>query len=113
MKLLTQLAFVAAILSSVVGCSTDKQFTTRLPPPDEFNTYFQRYKELPGEKIMVVAVDPGQDNWAFAFDDSKDSLQDAAKNAAIKCDTARKKFNVFSKGKIFAINNDVVYYDNF
>ena len=71
-----------------------------------------KYKELPGQKVMAVAVDPGG-RWAFGFDHSRTSLQEAAENAAKKCDDARKDFKVFSKARIFAINDEVVYYDEF
>ena len=67
---------------------------------------------------MVVAVDPiplgitREPNWAFGYDDSRATLEEAAKNAAIKCDKARKKHKVFAKGKIFAINDEVIYYND-
>jgi hypothetical protein len=74
------------------------------------NPIFLRYKELPGNKVFVVAVDPtGQ--WAFGYDHGRETLQEAAENAAIKCDKAREKHQVFNKVKLFAVNNEIVYYN--
>lgn len=113
MKLLIKLTLLSALFFTVFGCaSTGEKFETRLSPPDELNLVFQRYKEMPGEKVMVIAVDPGG-RWAFGFDHSQDSLEEAAHNAAVKCDTAREQFGVFSKGKLFSVNDKVVYYDQF
>lgn len=109
MKPLVKLTLLATLLSSLFGCAS-ANYETRLPPPDAFNPTFLSYKELPGEKVMVVAVDPTGE-WAFAYDDNRATLKEAAINAAIKCDKARDKFQVFAKGRIFAINNDIVYYD--
>ena len=110
MKQLAKLTLLVVILSSIFGCATSSEkFETRLPPPEAFNPVFLQYKEFPGQKVMVVAIDPGE-HWAFGFDHSQDSLEDAARNAAIKCDKAREKFKVFTKAKIFAINDEVVYY---
>lgn len=113
MKLLMKFALLAVLLSSVFGCATSgEKFEARLTPPDSFNPIFLRYKELPGEKVLVVAIDPGG-RWAFGYDHGQASLQEAAENAAIKCDKARKKFKVFTKAKIFAINDEVVYNNEF
>lgn len=113
MKLLIKSVLLVALLATVFGCaSSGDKFEARLAPPDEFNLQFQQYKQLPGEKAMVIAVDPGG-RWAFGFDHSQNSLEEAAKNAAIKCDAAREKFKVFSKGKLFAMNDEVVYYDEY
>jgi hypothetical protein len=113
MKLLIKLSVLSALLVSLFGCaSTDGGFETRLAPPEDFNPTFLEYKKLPGEKVMVIAVDPGE-HWAFGYDHSRASLQEAAENAAFKCDEARKKHQVYTKAKIFAVNNDIVYYDQF
>ena len=113
MKLLMKFALLAILFSSVFGCATSgEKFEARLAPPDAFNPIFLRYQEFPDEKVLVVAVDPGG-RWAFGFDHGRDNLQTAAKNAAVKCDKARKKFKVFTKAKIFAINDDVVYNNEF
>jgi hypothetical protein len=113
MKLFIKFALLATLLSTVFGCATSggDKFEARLAPPDSFNAIFMRYKEKPGEKVIVVAVDPGG-RWAYGYDHGKGSLEEAAKNAAFKCDRARKEHNVFTKAKIFAINDEVVYYDN-
>jgi hypothetical protein len=112
MKLFIKFVLLAAVFSAVFGCATsDTSFEARLTPPQEFNPYFLKYKELPGEKVMVVAVDPGG-YWAYAYDHSRSTLLEAAENAAIKCDKARKQNQVFTKAKIFAINDEVVYYNN-
>lgn len=112
MKLFAKFALLAVILSTVFGCATSgEKFEARLEPPQEFNPYYLKYKEMPGQKVMVVAVDPGG-YWAYAYDHSRSTLREAAENAAIKCDKARKDNNVFTKAKIFAINDEVVYYNN-
>ena len=111
MKKLLSLLLLSIVLSVVSGCATNGEYETRLPPPDAFNPVFLRYQELPGEKIMVVAIDLSG-NWAFGYDHSRETLQDAAETAAIKCDKAREKHKVFNKAKLFAVNNEVVYYNN-
>lgn len=110
MKTFVKIAVFAALLATAFGCASG-DYETRLRPPDEINPVFMRYKELPGQKVFVVAVDPtGQ--WAFGYDHGRDTLEEAARNAAVKCDKAREKHKVFSKAKLFAVNNEVVYYDN-
>jgi hypothetical protein len=112
MKLFFKALILAVAVTALFGCSTmtDEQYETRLQPPESFNPIFLRYKELPGQKVIVVAVDPGG-HWAFGFDHGRDTLQEAAENAALKCDTAREKHKVYTKAKIFALNDDVIYYD--
>jgi hypothetical protein len=111
MKMFLKFALLAVIFSSVFGCATsDTDFQTHLQMPESFNPIFHRYKALPEEKVLVVAVDPGG-RWAFGYDHSRESLEEAAMNAAIKCDKARKKHNVFTEGTIFAVNDDVIYND--
>ena len=110
MKSLVKIILLSILLSSVYGCaSSGKKFETRLAPPEAFNPTFLKYKELPGQKVMVVAVDPtGQ--WAFGYDYNRATLEEAAQNAAVKCDKARDKHEVFTTGKLFAVNDEVVYY---
>jgi len=111
MKAFIKLAVLSALLSVVYGCaSSGDKFETRIPPPDAINSVFMRYKELPGEKVFVVAVDPNG-RWTFGYDVNRATLEEAARNAAVKCDEARKKYRVFSKAKLFAVNNEVVYYN--
>lgn len=109
MKALLKIAILSVLLSAVYGC-VGGTYEARRPPPDALNPVFLRYKELSGQKVFVIAVDPtGQ--WAFGYDHNRTNLQEAAQNAAVKCDKARKKHQVFAKAKLFAINNDIVYYD--
>ncbi|NOU36543.1 MAG: hypothetical protein HOO88_07215 [Kiritimatiellaceae bacterium] len=109
MKTLIRFALLSALLATVCGCAS-KTYETRLAPPTAFNPVFLQYKELPGQKVMVLAVDPnGQ--WAFGYDHSRTTLAEAAENAAIKCDKARKKHLVFTKAKLFAVNDEIVYYN--
>ncbi|MGE4489396.1 MAG: hypothetical protein AB7E95_07635 [Kiritimatiellales bacterium] len=111
MKKLVQLSVLSLIFLSLFGCaSSGDKFETRLPPPDAMNPVFAKYKDLPGEKVFVIAVDPGG-YWAFGYDHSKNSLEEAARSAAKKCDEARKKYNVINKAKLFAVNNEVVYFN--
>jgi len=98
------------LLGSIFGCATQDEIETRLPPPDAFNPTFLKYKALDGEKVMVVAIDLGG-NWAFGYDHSRNTLREAAESAAVKCDTQREKHSVFAKGKLFAVNDEIVYYD--
>jgi len=112
MKKLIHLLLLSVLLSVIFGCATtDDKYETLLRPPDAFNPVYLRYQELEGEKIMVVAIDMGG-HWAFGYDHDRDTLAEAAENAAIKCDKARKKHKVFTKAKLFAVNDEVVYYDN-
>ena len=117
MKPFIKFVLLSAILTTLCGC-TSADYQHHYPPPDAFSPVFLRYKEMPGQKVMVVAIDPvplGVDrepNWAFGYDDSRATLEEAAENAAIKCDKARKKHKVFVKGTIFAINDEVVYYND-
>lgn len=106
-----KLILLSILLITICGCATtEDKYETRLRPPDAFNPVWMRYEELPGEKVMVVAIDMGG-NWAFGYDYNRDSLADAAEAAALKCDKKRKRHKVFTKAKLFAVNNDVVYYD--
>jgi len=111
MKALLKFALLTSILSLVYGCASMEDYEARLRPPDALNPIFLRYKELAGQKVFVVAVDP-TGNWAFGYDHGRDTLEEAAQNAAVKCDKAREKYQVFNKAKLFAINDEVVYYDN-
>ena len=110
MKKLLQLLLMLIAFGALCGCATSS-YQTRLDPPDAFNPVFYRYEKLQGNKVIVLAVDPGG-HWAFGYDHSCDTIEEAAKNAAIKCDQARKKHKVFNKAKLFAVNNDVVYYED-
>lgn len=112
MKTFIKFALLSALLMTGYGCASGKgTYETRLNPPDEFNLVFQKYKELPGQKVMVVAVDPTGE-WAFGFDDGRATLKEAAIAAAAKCDKSRFDFRVYTKAKLFAVNNKVVYHDN-
>lgn len=110
MRMLTKLFLLVALFLVVFGCATD-ELNKRLPPPDAFNLNFLKYQALQGEKVMVVAIDLGG-NWAFGYDYNRNSLQEAAESAAIRCDKQREKHQVFTKGKLFAVNDEIVYYDN-
>ncbi len=113
MKLFIKFALLATLLFTLFGCATSgDKFEVRLTPPDAFNPIFLRYKGLSGEKVMVVAIDPGG-RWAFGYDHSRETLQNARERATLKCDRARKKHKVFTKAKIFAINDEIVYYNEF
>jgi hypothetical protein len=109
MKTVIKFALLSALITTVFGCASGS-YDSRISPPDAFNPVFLRYQELPGQKIMVVAVDPTGE-WAFGYDHGRETLAEAAEGAAVKCDKAREKHKVFSKAKLFAINNEVVYYN--
>jgi hypothetical protein len=109
MKSLIKITLLSVLISTVYGCASS-DFESRIAPPEALNPVFLRYKELPGQKVFVVAVDPtGQ--WAFGYDHSRATLEEAAQSAAVKCDVARKKHQVFATGKLFAVNDEVVYYN--
>ncbi len=110
MKVIVKFVLLSALLATLCGCASGT-YETRLPTPDAMNPVFMRYQELQGQKAFVVAVDPSGE-WAFGYDHGRETLAEAAENAAVKCDIARKKFNVFAKAKLFAINDEVVYYKN-
>jgi hypothetical protein len=111
MKALVKIALLSILLSTVYGCaSSGEKFEVRIPPPDAFNPIFLRYKEMPGQKVMVVAIDPtGQ--WAFGYDDNCGTLEEAARSATMKCDQEREKYQVFAKARLFAVNDEIVYYN--
>ncbi len=110
MKKFIRFALLSTLLATLCGC-TSGTYEARLDPPKAFNTHFMDYKSMPGQKVMLIAVDPtGQ--WAFGYDHSRTNLAEAAENAAIKCDIARKKLKVFTKAKLFAVNDEIVYYKN-
>lgn len=113
MKLLIKSVLFVALLTTVFGCATSEdKFEARLQPPDAFNKTFMLYKQKPGQKAIAVAVDPGG-RWAFGFDHDRDTIEEAKKNAIIKCSKACEGYQVFTKPTIFAINDEVVYYDQF
>lgn len=109
MRTCIKFVLLSALLATVYGC-TSGTYEARITPPDAFNPVFLRYKELPGQKVMVVAVDPnGQ--WACGYDHSRATLAEAAERAAADCDKSREKYQVLTRAKIFAINDEVVYYN--
>ena len=112
MKMLIRLLLLSALFFAVCGCATPDgdKVDIRVRPPDAFNPIFMRYKELPGQKIMVISIDT-EGQWAFGYDHGRDTLEEAAETAAIKCDKARKKFMVRTEAKLFAVNDEIVYYD--
>lgn len=107
MKKLIRFALLSALLSIVYGCASD--YNTFVGPSDEINKAFMEYKALPGQKVFVVAFDPNGP-WAYGYADSCATIEEAAKAAAIACDKHRKENQVLNKAKVFAINNDIVYY---
>ena len=110
MKAFIKVVVLSALFTAIFGCATSETYETRLAPPDAFNPIFLRYKELPEQKIMVLAVDPTGE-WAFGYDGGRATLKEATENATLKCDKARQKFEVLSKAKLFAVNDEIVYYN--
>lgn len=110
MKALIKAALLFALLTTVFGCASGT-YETRLAPPDAFNPIFLKYKDLPGQKVMMVAVD-ATGVWAFGYDFDKATIEEAAQTATIRCDKAREKYSVFSQAKLFAVNNEIVYYQD-
>lgn len=112
MKLFVKKFLLAALFAGLFGCASNGSFETRLAPPEDFNPMFMKYKNLGGQKAMVVAVDPGG-HWAFGYEHDRATIEEAIENATIMCDEARRKHKIFTKAKVFATNNDIVYYDQF
>jgi len=109
MKSLIKIVLLSVLLSSVYGCvSSGKQHEIRLKPPETFNTYYLGYTKLQGPKVCVIAVDASGE-WAFGYS-AGTTLEDAAQKAAVSCDQQRDKLKVFTKAKLFAVNDEIVYY---
>ena len=108
MKMLLKLGLSAVALLLVFGCATESKL--RLIPPDDMNKPFMRYKDLPGEKVFVCAID-ATGAWTYAYDYGRATHEEAAITAAERCDKMRKKIDVKSKARLFAVNNEVVYFD--
>ena len=111
MKKAFSLLILFTAIGILSGCASMGPSNARIAPPEEFNVEFLKYQNAPGEKVLVLAVDV-DGNWAYGFDHSESSLEEAAKNAARNCDAARTENKVITTGKLFAVNNDVVYYKN-
>ena len=108
MKSLVKVILLSVLMSAFYGCAS-KNFESRLRPPDSFNPYYLQYTQLPGQKVCVVAV--GMDGrWAFGMEGGRDTLEAAAKHATADCDEQRDKFHVFAKARLFAVNDEIVYY---
>lgn len=111
MKPLLKAALLSVLVSAVCGCtSSDRKFETRFRPPDSFNPHFMSYKELPNPKVCVVAVDASGE-WAFGYS-SAGTLEEAARRASLNCDLQRDRLRIFNKAKLFAVNDEIVYYNN-
>lgn len=109
MKSLLKTVLLSVVISAVYGCaSSDRKFETRFRPPDAFNPYFLSYKEIPNPKVCVVAVDASGE-WAFGYS-SAETLEEAARRASLNCDLEREKLKIFNKAKLFAVNDEIVYY---
>jgi hypothetical protein len=114
MRMLMRFAILSVLLSVLFGCASSggKQLESRLPPPAAMDRIFLKYKDLPGEKVFVVAVDR-DGRWTYGYDYDRASVEEAARNAAAQCDASRKSLNIFARAKLFAVNNNVVYYNQF
>lgn len=101
----------SVLLIAMVGCATNgrEAFQPKLPPPDVMSPVYMRYLEEEPNKVFVVAVDP-DGTWAFGYDFGKATAEEASRSAAEKCDAARERHGVHTKGSIFAINDEIVYY---
>lgn len=71
---------------------------------------YMRYLEEPANKVFVVAVDP-DGTWAFGYDFGMETVEEAADSAMEKCDVARERHGVHTEASIFAINDEIVYYN--
>lgn len=99
---------LCTLLAVICGCASDTA-RARIAPPEEVELALRRYEKLPGNKVFVVAVDPtGQ--WAFGYDGDRATLEEAARNAAVKCDAARLEKKVFNQAALYDINGRTVYY---
>lgn len=114
MNMLMRFFILSALLAVLSGCATsvEKQLESRMPPPAAMDRIFLKYKALPGEKVFVVAVDR-DGKWVYGYDAGRDTKEEAARNAVAQCDTLRQSRNILSPAKLFAVNNDIVYYKQF
>ena len=101
MKTLLRFTMLFILLSLICGCAAPggRPLESRTPPPDSMTRVFLRYKELPGEKVFVVAVDR-DGRWAYGYDYNRASAEEAALSASSKCDAMRKKRNIFTRAKM-------------
>jgi hypothetical protein len=106
-----QSVFLFCLIVIIAGCASNQGQMARIPPPSDFDPIFMRYKDLPGQKVMTIAVDPTGE-WSFGYDFNKDTLEEAAVNAATYCDQSRNKYKVISKARLFAVNDEIVYYND-
>lgn len=114
MKKMLAFAMMSVLLSLLTGCASTggKMTEARIAPPPAMDRIYAQYKELPGNKVFVVAAD-ADGRWAYGYDSGRETVEEAARNAAAQCDAMRKNAKVLARPKLFAINNKVVYYNQF
>lgn len=111
MKPFMMSVLLCILAATVCGCASDT-VRARIAPPEEMEPALRHYEKLPGNKVFVVAVDPtGQ--WAFGCDGDRATVEEAARNAAVKCDAARLEKKVFNKAVLYDVNGRTVYYNQY
>jgi hypothetical protein len=108
MKVLAKVLCSATIVAVISGCASQSSSVYVPPIPPAAQAKLLDYYEQPGNKVFIIAVDPGGE-FAYAFDYGKSTLKEAAKVATEKCDASREASGIFARPYIYALNNKVVY----
>jgi hypothetical protein len=108
MKVFAKFLFVSVVISMVAGCASDVVYIPKVPQAAQAKLL--DYKAQPGNKVFILAVDPGGD-FAFGYDYGKATLKEAVEVATKKCDVNREAHRISAKPYIYALNDVVVYED--
>ena len=106
MKVLARVCVGLMISAFIAGCASKSVYVPKIPKAAE--AHIAEYNEKPGNKVFIIAVDPGG-QFAFGYDYGKATIKEAAKSAVEQCDASRETFGVVGKPFVYAINNKVVY----
>lgn len=108
MKLLAKVCCSAALIAIVAGCASDSAYIPKVPVGAQ--QALLDYEKLPGNKVFIMAVDPGGD-FAYAFESGSATLKMAAKVAVEKIDVQREENGVVGRPYVYALNDKVVWGD--
>ncbi len=106
MKGLAKILSVVSIGALVAGCASDVAYVPKIPA--EVQAKLLDYHAQPGNKVFVLAVDPGGD-YAYGYDYGKATLKDAAKVAVEKVDAQREASGIVGRPYVYALNDRVVW----
>lgn len=108
MKVLARVFVGLTVSVLIAGCASKSAYIPKIPP--KAMAQIQEYKELEGNKVFVIAVDPSG-KFASGYDYGKPTVKEALSVASEQCEASREAFGVLSKTYIYAINDSVVYAD--